>query len=381
MAQRQFKSDDTSKWRYGFGNGSDGVLTISTDTNDTPVDASCSGTASALTLSATNASFATGQLILIYQVRGTGAGNWELNRINSYSAGTITLTYPLINTYTDSGASQAYVQVMKQYSSVTIAGSQTYAAKAWDGDVGGVIGWFCNGTTTVTGTVTAAGQGYLGANSTTDHGYSGEGTSGARNTRTTSYGNAGGGCDPSYNAAGDGGGNGTAGTEGAEAGGVVEDGVAGSIAGNAALTSAVFGGGGSTSQAVEQQTSAIGGDGGGFILIISKAITITGSITAIGAAGGASTGGDRSRGGGGGAGGSILLKAQTATLGANLVLATGGAGGIATGGVNANYNGGAGGSGRIHLDYKTSTSGTTNPTLDATQDVSLYQKGGFTAFL
>lgn len=378
MAQRQFRSDDTSKWVEGFGNGSDGALTISSDTTEAPTDASCSGTAAATSLSATNASFASGQLILIHQIRGTGAGAWELNKISSYTAGTITLKYALCNTYTDSGASQAYVRVMKQYSSVTVDSGKTYTAKAWTGDVGGILGWFCNGTTTITGTVTATGKGYLGGNLTTSAGYSGEGTSGARNTRTNSYGNAGGGCDPSANAAGDGGGNGGAGSEGTGS----SSATAGSTAGVAGLTTAVFGGGGSTSNAVEQQASAIGGPGGGFILIIAKNITITGTITGLGGAGGASTGGDYSRGGGGGAGGSILLKTQIGTLGTTKITATGGAGGTATGGTNGNLTGGAGGTGRIHLDYKTSYTGTTSPTLDARQDLSLNpMSSGFMAFL
>jgi len=44
--------------------------------------------------------------------------------------------------------------------------------------------------------------------------------------------------------------------------------------------------------------------------------------------------------------------------------------------------GGGGGVGRIHLDYKTSYSGTTSPTLDARQDLTLSPiSSGFLAFL
>jgi len=63
--------------------------------------------------------------------------------------------------------------------------------------------------------------------------------------------------------------------------------------------------------------------------------------------------------GGSGAGGSILLKAQTATLGTAQITAAGGAGNN------------PGSIGRIHLDYYTSYTGTTTPTLDATQDNNL----------
>jgi len=44
--------------QYGFGNGSDGALSISADTTDAPIDSACTGTSGSTTLSATNASFA-----------------------------------------------------------------------------------------------------------------------------------------------------------------------------------------------------------------------------------------------------------------------------------------------------------------------------------
>ena len=110
---RQFRSDDTSKWTYGFGNGTDGDLTISTDTTEAPIDSTCSGTAGQFSLTATNASFASGQAILIHKTRGlttTSAGAWELNYIASYSTGAISTVYPLQFTYQDSGADQSQVR-------------------------------------------------------------------------------------------------------------------------------------------------------------------------------------------------------------------------------------------------------------------------------
>ena len=145
-----------------FGNGSDGALTISGNTTESPTDSSCSGTSGTTSLSATNASFAANQIILIHQSRGTGAGAWELNVISSYVAGTITTTYALSNTYTDSGASQAQVRVLNQYSSATINSGITYTTKAWDANVGGILAVLCNGTITVTGTISANAKGYLG---------------------------------------------------------------------------------------------------------------------------------------------------------------------------------------------------------------------------
>ena len=132
-----------------FGTGEDGVLTISSNTTDSPIDSSCSGTSGTTSLSATNASFEAGQLILIHQSRGTGVGQWELNKISSYVAGTITTVLSLSYTYTDSGASQAQVLVVKQYSGITINSGKTLTAKAWDGNIGGILAYFCSGATTI----------------------------------------------------------------------------------------------------------------------------------------------------------------------------------------------------------------------------------------
>jgi len=380
MAQRQFRSDDTSKWTYGFGNGADGDLTISSDTTEAPIDSSCSGTAGETSLSATNASFAAGQLILIHQTRGTGAGSWELNRILSYTAGTITTSYPLINTYTDSGASQAQVRVMKQYNNVTIDSGKTYTGKAWDGNVGGILAFFAKGTTTVTGNISTSGKGFLGAtlfNGSSGANYTGEGTAGASvNGQSGANGNGGGGGDNEVSGqpqrgGGGGGGNGTAGTTGTPASGGV-GGTGGAAAGVAALTTAVFGGGGGDVQKTfDGGSSDVGGNGGGMIFIFGKNITITGTISTSGL-----NGASGSIGGGGGAGGSVLLKTQIGTFGTNLITVSAGVGG------NGNVaSGGAGSVGRIHLDYKTSYTGTTDPTIDATQDATLYQQVGFLPFL
>lgn len=355
MAQRQFRSDDTDKWLYGFGDGSDGDLTISADTTEAPIDSSCSGTVGNSSLSATNASFAAGQLILIHQSRGTGAGAWELNRIASYVAGTITTSHALCNTYTDdAGNSQAQVRVLKQYNNVTVNSTKTYYPKAWDENVGGIIGWFAKGTTTVTGTINGIGRGYLQGNHGTQfaHGYSGEGTGGARTTSGVANGNGGAG----KQSEGSGGGNGAAAINNPTSGGA-----GGAAAGTASLVTMVFGGGGGgAGDGGSNLANGQGGSGGAIVLIISAAYTMSGAITLTGNANGAACA-DGHRGGSG-AGGSCLIKAQTAVLGTNLITALAG---------SATANGSAGAVGRIHLDYKTSTSGSTNPALDSTQDATL----------
>lgn len=390
MAQRQFRSDDTSKWLEGFGNGLDGDLVISSNTTEAPIDASCTGTAGTNTLSATNASFAAGQLIIIHKTRGnttTAAGNWELNKIASYVAGTITTTYPLINTYNDSGADQSQVRVMKQYNNVTINNGITYTAKSWNKDVGGILAFFAKGTVqgatagvinlngnnaSADGSGASGGASVVGVGFQGGNGYqgqaqaqAGEGTAGDLVQQLGANGNGGGGSKANTGtnagAAGAGGGNGTVGANGkCTAGNCGSNGTGGSAVGSASLVTMDLGGGGGGggNGATEGNGANGGGSGAGIALIIAQNIDLS-SLTINSKGGTGSTG---FRGGGGGAGGSVLLKCKTATLGTNKIVATGG---------NAGGNSTAGGDGRVHIDYKTSYTGTTNPTLDATQDSSL----------
>ena len=179
---------------FNFGNGSDGIGTLSG--THAPIDASCSGTAGASTLSATNASFAQGQRIYIIQMRGTNAGvNNEMNTILSYVAGTITLSNPLEFTYTDSGASQAQVIVMPQYSAVNIG--STLTSKAWDGNVGGVIPLLCSGRIYIPSTLSSLGCGFRGgaggAGGTNATGTQGESPTGTGSVSTSANGAGGGG--------------------------------------------------------------------------------------------------------------------------------------------------------------------------------------------
>jgi hypothetical protein len=355
-------------WRAGegsteFGDGSDGDLVISSNTTEAPIDSSCSGTIGTTSLSATNASFTTGQKILIHQSRGTGVGQYEVNKIASYTAGTITTVDPLDYTYTDSGASQAQVRVLKQYSSVTVNTSITYTAKDWGGDVGGILAFLCSGATTVTGTITATGKGFRGgAGSQTLNGaYQGEGNAGVGAISNRAANGSGGGAGIGNGGAGGGGGNGVAGSNGPP--NVSLEGIGGGTTGNASLTNAVFGGGGGGGNASD--TASSGGAGGGLVFIFAKTISVGTAVSANGAAGGATSPTTNGCAGGGGGGGSVLIKSQNATLGTNLVTASAGAGG------DGYFDGGAGGAGRIHLSYLTSYSGTTTPTIDVSQDTSL----------
>jgi len=379
MAQRQFRTDDTSLWIERFGNGSDGAYSPSTST-DAPIDSACTGTISTTSLSATNASFATGQLILIHQTQGTGAGQWELNRISSYATGTITTAYSLIYGY----ATGAQVVVIPQYSTGNIAGGVTIIGKAWNGTTGGIYTKFFSGALTIAGTLTVGGTGYRGATLDYDPGgrdgaktgYNGENyTQASTQNGNSATANGGGGGGYQYSPAGAGGGGHAASGSNGSDGGAGNVGIGGGTGGSASLVTAILGGGGGRGGAWSgADPGGIGGAGGGLVFVCAKSITITGSISSNGANGaagnGASSGDTRvgASGGGGGAGGSVLIKGQTVTLGSSLVTSSAGSGG---GHTNFAGNGGAGGVGRIHIDYSQLLSGTTSPTLDSSVDAIL----------
>lgn len=362
-------------WRTGatsaFGTGPDGVLTISADTTDAPIDATCSGTAGSSTLSATNASFAAGQRVLIIQMRGTNKGKKLLTKILTYSAGTMGLQDPLNVDYSSSGTNKAQVIVVKQYSTITIDSGKTLTAKSWDEStgLGGILALWCSGTCTVAGSIKAngvagvfqsanvgnpetTGGGFYGGRGGGNEPYTGGGDSAAPAQDVFDTNGSGGGGHQDQ--AGAGGGNGAAGTTSGLN-------IGGDAAGNAALTEMNMGGGGGGGSF--GSNSGSGGSGGGIIYIRAKTLIITGGIQANGGAGGS---GGSGRGGGGGAGGSILLETQTGTLGTNLVTASGGAGGAGAAGA-----GGAGAVGRIHLGYASSFTGSTTPTLDSAIESSL----------
>jgi len=380
-ALRSYRFDVAAVSGY-FGDGSDGALVISSNTTEAPIDSACTGTIATTSLSATNASFAAGQLVLIHQTQGTGAGTWERNQIASYTAGTITLTTALASNY----VSGAQVRTLPQYTNVTINSGITYTAKAWNGTVGGILAFVANGTVTVTGTISAAGAtggqitalstiggrvnggGFRGGNARkavfdgTTGAQQGESPTGDGGYSTAVNGAAGGGGLCSGSGYGGGGSaHATAGTNGSGAGSDYGRGSSNTYDTTdlTTMTLGTGGGGGGNDNNSTSETAGAGGNGGGIVFITGATLTVTGSVTSNGGSGGAS---NEFAAGGGGTGGSILIKTQNATLGTALITASG---------ATAVGAGGAGGVGRIHIDYLTSYTGTTSPTIDATQDNSL----------
>lgn len=386
---RSYKMDISTISNF-FGDGGDGALTVAADTTEAPIDSACTGTIDTKALTATNASFAAGQQIMIIQSQGTNVGTVQYTEIQSYTAGTITTVDNLSITY----GTGAQVRVMKEYTDVTINANKTYTSKVWDGTVGGILAFYASGTVTINGTITASEKGFRGglrgtAIALQSGGGPGEGNSGYVTTASTSKNGTGagggGGGRSEHGGYGGGGGHATAGTTASdliEANGAKTGGEGGDAIGVADLTQLHFGGGGGGGGVGDdpsnepEGTFGYGGIGGGIICIFGATFTMgsAGALTARGQSAPNIAHGDvvkvyrnQTRGGHGG-GGSILLKSQIATLKTELINAYR---------IFTHVSLGTGADGRIHLDYLTSFTGTTTPALDYAQDDNLGSGDGY----
>lgn len=375
-----------------FGDGKDGNYSSASIPSITCI--SCSGTSGNKTLAIASAAFSNGDLVLIHQTRGTGAGQWEINRISS-GGGTTTLTLQVDKqyTYTDSGNSQAQVIKMPRYENVTVQ-SGTWAVPSWDGNVGGIFPIVARKTMSVSGIITRNGNNASGATGATDGGFwggngirgysgtvtaqSGEGTAGARVNTSSANGNGGGGgsgeVSTSIRRSGGGGGHSAKGgnaTLGYEGTGTL--GAGGNSAGSSDLVTMVFGGGGGGGVSTTDQNGG-GGAGGGILIFFTKNFVVnTGASLTVNGGNGVSAGSAANsyRSGGGGAGGSILVVCETASLGSSLIVATGGTGGLGAG------NGAAG---RISVHHSGTITGTSNPPFANIEDSSLKERSPSGAF-
>lgn len=376
-----------------FGDGADGAY--SSATVPTMLKDSCSGTATSTTLTTSGSTFANGDVLKVIQMRGTGVGQWEIVKVLSGGGSTsLTLSTALQYTYTDSGASQAQAVKIFRYTDVTVQ-SGTWTPSAWDGNVGGVLTFACNGTLTPTGTINTGSLGFVGGTgglySSFTQAYAGEGSAAASAIQQTANGNGGGGNYSAVNWAGGGGGggangaNGSAGTTGGS-GANQTPGAAGVAAGGTGLDTITLGGGGGggggdSSSGDGLGTGGTGGRGGGIISIFAKTILSPTSITSTGSAGTTGTTYQSSNphhgAGGGGAGGSILICGGTINIGTDKITTIGGNGGTPAidGGI-----GGVGAKGRIAVYYGTSLTGSVSSTyygtLTSAQDTSLKEVAG-----
>jgi hypothetical protein len=378
-----------------FGRGTLG--NYSSATAPTMTKDSCSGTATSNTLTTTSSTFANGDLMKVIQMRGSGAGNYEyVLVVSGGGTGTLTLSKNLVNTYIDSGASQAQAVKVNEYLNVTVQAGTWYAPD-WDENVGGVLTLACRGIFTPTGTISGDGAtgpvvngggdfatsravgGFKGGYGykKTSAGYiplQGEGTGGSGIASASANGNGGGAPqnnDSNNGCTGAGGANGEAGAS------VTQNGnscTGGTTAGDANLQLMVMGGGGAGGGRNDANPSnaAGGGAGGKIISIFAKTITAPTNILSRGGAGGSA---NNSADGGGGAGGSILIVGGTVDIGSDKLSTTGG----------LNGGGGAsGGKGRIAVYYGRTLTGSVSSSLYGSltteQDLTLKEGSGFLAF-
>lgn len=418
---RKFRSDDTNKWKEGFGKGSQGDLSQSGSLGGVAGHAFGTFTGTSGQLQGTFSDVAyfngsnggrIGDIVLIIQNKFGSYGEYEFNVITGRSGTTVYFKYPLQNSY----VSGAQIVSSAQWKNITITGATTPYMN-WYGSAGGIIFLVASKKITINSTLMGASSGYNGGgfmggdpgtspgSGQTRSGYSGESYNTNRNANGGGIGGDCGGCVSPNTAAqynggsggrgsrggdaatgGAGGGHATAGTAGTYYGGSpsYNGGYGGATVGNAGLTLLFFGGGGGGTGGWHDAGSATAanhraGAGGRIVVLLAKEIEINGSTGYINCNGAAGANyGDARGGSGGGAGGSVLLKCEACSLGTNRITVAGGSGGSGTGNATA---GGAGGVGRIHVDYSKSFSGSATPTINTTLDptVKSVVKGG--AFL
>lgn len=348
-----------------FSSGSAGSATVSSDGN---TRATATGTINTTSLTIGSAILSNGDTFLIHQTQGTGAGQYEFNKVVSGGGTTsITTLKPLKYGY----VSGAQVVLFSQYMTATVSG---YTGTAWNGSTGGVGVICARNSITVSGAVSWNGKGFRGGSSSgsgTLQGNGGEGQNGGYNTGRTSADGMGAGAGKINDNQRKGGGGAGHASDGSDGGYITTSnqyGLKGTSAGSADLT-VIFLGGGGGSGAGEGGTSGgtAGGNGGGVLFLISKSITMSAVASVNGDNGVSNT---DAGAGGGGAGGSIVGICQTASLGTNNLTATAGSGGNG----NSTADGGNGSAGRIAIHHSSTVTGTTNPTFNDTSDLTLTEK-------
>ncbi|WPB79307.1 Ig-like domain-containing protein [Archangium violaceum] len=370
--------------RFNLGTGRDGPLTVSsagTSVNRYAqvVEPLATGDRSIAVAADSLTGFNVGDLIMVLQTTGIvpvpasgnatvigftkdmPVGRWELARIGSIAASTVTLTQPLVYPYT---AMVTQIIRVPEYSTVQIDTGASIEAAAWNGATGGVVAFLAQTTLTNNGRISAKGAGFRGGQPVNDTSGAktcigldepapngaqrGEGLAnvryGASETGRGNLINAGGG-GVCLQAGGGGGANGGTGGRGGFSHNTSDNGrVVGGMPGAQISFDPFFrlfpGGGGGAGHGANASVGA-GGRGGGIIFIRANTLEGTGVIDAAGANAVFSSGGNGA--GGGGAGGTVYVRlAGTASCGQ--VRAEGGAGGGTNGG-GTNYVGPGGGGG------------------------------------
>ncbi|MEM7532139.1 MAG: CARDB domain-containing protein [Chloroflexota bacterium] len=367
-----------------FGDGRDGVMPASGNLhydNGFGVG-SINGSKGSRTVSTTDRyavwRIEAGDVVLLHQTQGSGAGCWELNKATTdFQRGTGWKTYelatPLQCTYSNSGNNRAQILRVPQYSTCNVTGTVT-PMFPWNGTIGGIFAVMCQNALHVSGKIDATGTGFRGGvygtyshDNKFDDGTPGESFNGVGSGVVENNFGGGGAGFGNYeyytSRPGAGGGYGSLGhTRFPEwnRGSIV-----GQVYGDPELKFIHLGSGGGTGADTERETD--GGAGGGIVFISAKEIDITGSIFSNGGNG---VGGriysnkPQVGGGGGGSGGAIFIRTYELNRGVTGIHATGGEGGMGYPSNihnNQEFNGGDGGDGRIRVESCKSSANATNP--------------------
>lgn len=163
-----------------LGNGQHGALRV--QQADTVLNTATALTAPATvdskTLSvADSAGFTAGELVLILQVysegpapeagtpgpveldTASGAGRWELARLESVGTGVLNLTAPLVSAFSSPGSQVIRVP---EYTSVHVLPAASIVAVPWDGSSGGVIAFLVTDAVLNQGMISADAAGFQG---------------------------------------------------------------------------------------------------------------------------------------------------------------------------------------------------------------------------
>lgn len=366
-----------------YGDGSDGSLTVTSDTvvNDYTYLTGDEALGSSSIAVNDASKFSSGDEVMIIQMQnGTGngvAGRYEFREVKSISSGVLNLEKTLDNSYFSGsfsdgpGSTGEATQVIRipEYENLSVDGGEI-VPNQWNGRTGGVLAFrvqeklrFANG-----GVLNATAKGFRGGTC----GDCGDDWDGGRGEGITGWQkgggvkdystavesnnwNGGGGDHVNDNNGGDPGAGGGHATSGENSIGDGGDSEGGDTIGSANLQKMFFGGGGGAgSDNDNYQPHPEKSDGGGIVFVSAQNIENSNILTA-GADGitglGSNTYGGNS---GGGAGGTVFLRAQNITI--NQIDATGGSRSSDAG---DGEQGGAGGNGRVRLDYD-SISGLSN---------------------
>jgi hypothetical protein len=180
-----------------FSDGSDGDLIVPTGaisyTDDVREALGVTASTGQFALTLASADVFTSSMesdeVLIIQMEGASAGQYEFGTIASVENEVLTLTRALSNTYSIGSYSKAQVLRVPHYRNVTVQDTGTLAAHAWDGSTGGIVVVACTGKLHIQtgGSINMNEKGYEGGRTGYPPGYCGEGTEGPSRQKGTSW--------------------------------------------------------------------------------------------------------------------------------------------------------------------------------------------------